>query len=91
MKIHFNSIKLKQTVFYTVFLLLLLFVFHFIAYMLLSYGLNNNLFYSLIADSEKAREFILQNDFDDLSVLVDELNDSSEDSVFILPNSIPRP
>jgi signal transduction histidine kinase len=58
-------------------------IFHFIAYVLLSSGLNNNLFYSLIADSEKAREFILQNDFENLTVLIDELNVSSEDFVFI--------
>jgi signal transduction histidine kinase len=43
MKIHFNSIKLKMTVFYTFILVLLLIAFHFIAYMLLSYGLFNNL------------------------------------------------
>ncbi len=83
MKIHFNSIKLKQTVFYTVFLLLLLFVFHFIAYMLLSHGLNNNLFYSLMADSEKAREIILNSSTDEIPGLLDDLKGTVDSSVFI--------
>ncbi|MFZ7104857.1 MAG: HAMP domain-containing sensor histidine kinase [Peptococcaceae bacterium] len=83
MKIHFNSIKLKQTVFYTVFLLLLLFIFHFIAYMLLLHGLNSNLSDSLTADSEKARDVILQSDIKDFSLLISDINTSLGDCVFI--------
>jgi uncharacterized membrane protein YjgN (DUF898 family) len=60
MKIHFNSIKLKLTVFYTVILVLLLIAFHFIAYMLFASGLHNNLDSSVRAYSEKARDAILQ-------------------------------
>jgi two-component system, OmpR family, heavy metal sensor histidine kinase CusS len=83
MKIHFNSIKLKQTVFYTVFLLLLLFIFHFIAYMLLSYGLNTSLRMSMITDLEKARIVLLENGMEDCSILIDKLNASSDTSIFI--------
>ncbi len=56
MKIQFNSIRLKLTLFYTVILVLLLFAFHFIAYMLFSAGLFNNLDSSLKLDSEQARD-----------------------------------
>jgi signal transduction histidine kinase len=55
-KIQFNSIRLKLTLFYTVILVLLLFAFHFIAYMLFSAGLFNNLDSSLKLDSEQARD-----------------------------------
>jgi two-component system, OmpR family, heavy metal sensor histidine kinase CusS len=55
-KIQFNSIRLKLTLFYTVILVLLLFAFHFIAYMLFSAGLFNNLDSSLRLDSEQARD-----------------------------------
>ncbi|MDD4924496.1 MAG: HAMP domain-containing sensor histidine kinase [Dehalococcoidales bacterium] len=83
MKIHFNSIKLKQTVFYTVFLLLLLFIFHFIAYMLLTSGLYNNLSDSLLSDSERAKEVIFNSGTDDITSLLNELKGDLDNQVFI--------
>jgi len=83
MSFRFNSIKLKLTVFYSVVLVIFLVIFHLLAYVLLSYGLFNNLDDSLAADFSKARDAILQSGNDDLSGLLDELNGSSDGSVFI--------
>jgi signal transduction histidine kinase len=83
MKIHFNSIKLKMTFFYTVILLLLLFLFHFIAYMLLTSGLYNNLRDSLLSDSERAKEIILNSNKDDIPSILKGLKENLDSEVFI--------
>jgi signal transduction histidine kinase len=83
MKIQFNSIRLKLTLFYTVILVLLLFAFHFIACMLFSAGLYSNLDDLVRVELEKNREFILQIEMADVSALLDEINSYSEYSVFI--------
>ena len=83
MKIQFNSIKLKLTLFYTVILVLLLLAFHFIAYMLFSAGLYSNLDDLVRVELGKNREVILQSGMDDVPALLDEINSYSEYSVFI--------
>ena len=83
MKIQFNSIKLKLTVFYTVILLLLLFIFHFIAYMLLSHGLRSDMYDSIEAYAETAKDTIIINGEDNLLDILTELNNSSNNEVFI--------
>ena len=83
MKIQFNSIRLKLTLFYTVILVLLLFAFHFIAYMFFSAGLQNNLEASVLSDLEEYRNVILQNGMNEISSLLDEINSYSESPVFI--------
>ena len=51
--------------------------------MLLSAGLNNNLFYSLMADSERAKEIILNSSTDEIPSLLDDLKGTVDSSVFI--------
>ncbi len=83
MKIQFNSIRVKLTLFYTVILVLLLFAFHFIAYMLFSPGIYRDLHDSVEASAEKARDTILINSENDLLDILMELNSSSNNEVFI--------
>ncbi|MDD4873505.1 MAG: HAMP domain-containing sensor histidine kinase [Dehalococcoidales bacterium] len=83
MKIRLNSIKLKLTLFYTLILVVLLLIFHFTAYAFLSFGLFNNLDDSLIKDLNKAQQAILQTNDDDLPKVLDEMNGSSKDLIFI--------
>ncbi len=83
MKIQFNSIRLKLTLFYTVILVLLLFAFHFIAYMLFSPGIYRDLHDSVEASAEQARDTILINSENDLLDILMELNSSSNNEVFI--------
>jgi two-component system heavy metal sensor histidine kinase CusS len=82
-KIQFNSIRVKLTLFYTVILVLLLIVFHFIAYMLLSHGLRSDMYDSIEAYAETAKDTIIINGEDNLLDILTELNNSSNNEVFI--------